>query len=312
MTRHRLLGAVRKFFFERGYLEVETPYLTKSAPPDPYIEPLTVSIGRRGPYYLHTSPEMGMKRALSKGLKKIFQICKVFRVEEFEEHHSIEFTMVEWYRQGTYLDAMEETKDLVDSVAGAVGKEKAVEYVRRPWRTYDLRSLLSEMVGFDPLPMSKEDLERALEASGLRGWSSDDSWADLFFRLLVEQVEPRMVEREENPYFVKDWPAALTAMAKRRDEQAVERFELYMKGVEIANGYTELLDPEEQRRRMLEDNEARDRMGKQVFPIDEAFLRDLGGITGPVAGVSVGLDRLLMVLMDKTRISDVLLDRFTL
>ncbi len=309
-ARHLLLRGIRKFFDERGYLEVETPYLMKGAPCDPYIEPLAVSIGGRGPYYLHTSPEMSMKRALARGMRKIFQICKVFRVEEFEEHHSIEFTMVEWYRPGTYLDTMEETKELIASMAGAGGMEEGLAYVRRPWKTYDLRSLLSELVGFDPVPLSKEDLERALRARGFHWEGSDGSWADLFFRLLVQEVEPRMEDREKNPYFIKDWPASLTAMARRKDEHTAERFELYMKGLEIANGYTELLDPEEQRRRLLRDNEARQRLGKQTFPLDEEFLRALGRIPGPVSGVSVGFDRLLMVLMNRKNISDVVIDRF--
>ena len=111
--RHAALRAAREFFYGRGYIEVETPALMRTAPPDPYIEPLEVYVGRSGPYYLHTSPEMGMKKLVALGHEKIFQICKVFRVEEFEEHHAIEFTMLEWYMGGTYLEAMEETTELV-------------------------------------------------------------------------------------------------------------------------------------------------------------------------------------------------------
>jgi elongation factor P--(R)-beta-lysine ligase len=311
-TRHRVLKAIREFFYDRDYLEIETSYLMKSAPSDPYIEPLVVHVGDAGPYYLHTSPEIGMKTALSRGVRKIFQICKVFRVEEFEQHHSVEFTMVEWYRPGTYLDTMGETRELVHAVSDAVGSEAGLEYVRRPWQEHALRDLFVELTGFDPLPLSPAALRAAMEAAGFHGLNSDEPWADLFFRLLVQEVEPVMMERERGPYFIRDWPASLTAMAGRRDEHTAERFELYMKGLEIANGYTELLDPEEQKTRILADNEARRRLGKGVFAPDEHFLQALSRIPGPVSGVSVGVDRLLMALLGREEISDILTDRFTL
>ena len=290
---------------------METPYLMKSAPSDPYIEPLRVHVAAKGPYYLHTSPEVGMKKVLAGGVDRTFQICKVFRVEEFEEHHSVEFTMVEWYRPGTYLDTIEETRDLVCALAAALGGQ-GHDYVRRPWRTYELKDLIGEIAGFDPMPLRSDHLRSAMEARGFRGLGHDDTWADLFFRLLVQEVEPRMNEREKGPYFIKDWPIALTAMAKRKDEHTAERFELYMAGLEIANGYTELLDPVEQAERIERDNDIRRRLGKEVFPCDDGFLEALGQIAGPVSGVSVGIDRLLMVLLGKARIEDVLADRFVL
>jgi elongation factor P--(R)-beta-lysine ligase len=309
--RHRLLRAMREFFYERGYLEVETPYLLKVAPSEPYIEPLRVRIADRGPYYLHTSPEVGMKIILASGVEKVFQICKVFRVEEFDEHHSVEFTMVEWYRPGTYLETMAETRDLVCAMGDVTGEEGA-EYVRHPWKTYELKALLVELAGFDPLPLSCEALKAAMRARGHRGLGADATWAELFFRLLVQEVEPRMYEREKGPYFIKDWPTALTAMARRKDEHTAERFELYIKGLEIANGYTELLDPIEQRRRIAHDNETRTKLGKEVFPPDDGFLQALAHIRGPVSGVSVGVDRLLMALLGRKRIADVLVNRFTI
>jgi lysyl-tRNA synthetase class 2 len=310
-TRHRVLMAMREFFYERGYIEVETPYLMKSAPSDPYVEPLRVRVGDLGPYYLHTSPEIGMKMALASGAERIFQVCKVFRVEELEEHHSVEFTMVEWYRPGTYLETMAETKDLVCAVGEVVGKE-GVEYVRRPWKTYELKALLVELIGFDPLALSCEDLEAAMKARGYKGLDADDAWAELFFRLLVQEVEPRMDEREKGPYFITDWPVALTAMARRKDEHTAERFELYMDGLEIANGYTELLDPAEQGWRIAHDNDTRTKRGKDVFPPDDRFLQALACLSGPISGVSVGVDRLLMALLGRKRIADVLIDRFTI
>lgn len=313
-SRHLLLKATRDFFYGRGYVEIETPYLARTAPTDPYIEPLKAFMGDSGPFYLHTSPEMGMKKALASGLDRIFQICKVFRVEEFEEHHSVEFTMLEWYGPGTYEDATEETRSLVRSLDVAVNGEEGASYTDTAWKTYRLADLFVEAIGFDPLPLSRGDLRATMISHGFQGLRDDDTWEDLFFKLLVQEIEPRLNEREGGPYFIKDWPASLTAMAKKKDNcpQAVERFELYMRGLEIANGYSELLDAGEQADRMARDNEERVALGKPPFPIDEAFLDALGCISGPVAGVAIGMDRLLMALLGEENIAAVLPDRLTL
>ena len=310
-VRHLALKTIRGFFYERGYVEVETPYLMRTAPTDPYIEPLTVFVDAAGPLYLHTSPEMGMKKVLAAGMDRIFQVCKVFRVEEFEERHSTEFTMLEWYRPGTYAEAMEETRALVCSVDKALNGEGRV-YTDGPWQTYELRELFLETTGIDPLPLGREDLFSRMSAQGFRGLGSDDAWEDLFFKLLVQEVEPRVQVRGKTPCFIKDWPASITAMARKKDQWTVERFELYMRGLEIANGYSELLDREEQRSRLIRDNEKRARLGKRTFPLDETFLDAVARISYPVAGVSIGVDRLLMALLDKESIGEVLLDRLTL
>ena len=307
-ARHALLRAIREFFSGRAFVEVETAHLSNCAPPDPYIEPLKVFLGDCGPYYLHTSPEQGMKKMLACGLERIFQICKVFRVEEFEEQHSVEFTMLEWYRPGTYVEAMEETQELIRFVGEGFGW-KARQYVNGPWETLVLRDLFLETTGIDPFPLNGDALRLRMEERGFLGLAGDDTWEDLFFKLLVQEVDAAIGKRKKGPSFVKDWPASLTAMARRKDPHTVERFELYMKGLEIANGYTELLDAEEQRARLLVDVGKRRSLGKTVLPLDEDFLDALPRIRGPVAGVSMGVDRLLMVLLDKERIGDVLSDR---
>jgi lysyl-tRNA synthetase class 2 len=309
--RHAALWAAREFFYGRGYIEVETPALMRTAPPDPYIEPLEVYVGRSGPYYLHTSPEMGMKKLVALGHERIFQICKVFRVEEFEEHHAIEFTMLEWYMGGTYLEAMEETAELVRKVGRALGAGSA-DMVAGRLEVREVKALFLETAALDPFPLDRDALFSAMEERGFRGLAGSDTWEDLFFLLFVEKVEPRIRALGEAPCFIKDWPASLTAMAKKKDDHTVERFELYMNGLEIANGYTELLDAGEQRARLSRDNARRARRGMRVFPLDEHFLDALGRIRAPLAGVSVGIDRLLMALLRKERIGDVLPDRLTL
>jgi lysyl-tRNA synthetase class 2 len=309
--RHLLLRVIRDFFDRRGYFEVETPYLNRTAPPDPYIEPLRVFVGGAGPYYLHTSPEIGMKKLIARGHGKIFQVCKAFRVEELEEHHSVEFTMLEWYMPGTYVEAMAETADLVREAERSLGAAGAA-VKSGPWPAYAIGDLFIEAVGFDPLPLDRASLFASMEGRGFRGLSASDAWEDLFFRCFVQEVEPLIRKKGEGPFFVKDWPASLTAMARKKDDRTAERFELYMGGLEIANGYTELLDAKEQLERIARDNAERKRLGRETFHPDGAFLDALDSIRGPVAGVSVGVDRLQMALCGKKSIGDVLPDRLTL
>jgi elongation factor P--(R)-beta-lysine ligase len=305
--RHEFMKAIRGFFYDRGYLEVETPNLVKNSPPDPCIDPLSVHVGTRGPFYLHTSPEIGMKKLLRHGVNRIFQVCKVYRVEEFEEVHSTEFTMLEWYREGTYGEAMEDTASLVEVVAGIPGFETGDRF-KAPFPIYDLEDLVRNRTGVNPFAFDREGFFRALELKGFPGIDERDTWNDLFFKLFIQEVEPAM--GDEKPYFVKDWPASISTMAKMKDEKKVERFELYARGLEIANGYTELIDREAQRERFERDNLERERLGKEVFAADEGFLKGLAELRGSFAGVSVGVDRLLMALKGTENIDDVLVQRF--
>ena len=300
------MKAIRDFYYDKDYLEVETPNLMKTAAPDPNIEPLKVYIEDKGPFFLHTSPEMGMKKLLQVGHERIFQICKVFRVEESEEIHNTEFAMLEWYRKGTYLNAMEEVEELVTFVVDQLFTDDKNRFAR-PWRVYELSDLFVRMTGINPFELTRGGLCSAMESDGFLGIDEKDTWNDLFFKLFIQEVEPKIPQ--EAPYFIKDWPLSVSTMAKRKDANRVERFELYINGLEIANGYTELLDTSEQRQRFDRDNDERSASGKQTFSTDEAFLMALDQIHGPYAGVSVGVDRLLMVLLGKKRIEDVLINR---
>ena len=296
-ARHGLLRAIRDFFYSRNYLEVETPNLMKAVPPDPHIDPLEVFTGGRGPFYLHTSPELYMKKLLQYGTERIFQICKVYRIEEFEEVHNVEFTMLEWYRRGTYEDAMEETAQLVELVTGK----------KRPYTVYDLERLIADRTGINPFQHDRDEFYKALKEKGFKGIDEKDTWNDLFFKLFIQEVEPQLDQGK--PYFLMDWPMSISTMAKKKGLNKVERFELYMNGLEIANGYTELLDSAEQRARFVNDNKERERLGKKTFEIDENFIRALSPLEGSYTGVSLGIDRLLMVLTGKKTINEVLVDR---
>lgn len=297
LARHKLLREIREFFYSRDYLEVETQNMMKTAPPDPYIDPLEVFVGHKGPFYLHTSPEMHMKRLLCSGVDKIFQICKVYRVEEFEDVHNTEFTMLEWYRKGMYEDAMEETARLVEMVTGK----------KRPYMVYELERLFEDFAGVNPFQYDRDRFYQALKKKGFAGIDEKDTWNDLFFKLFIQEIEPKLDNNA--PYFIKDWPASISTMAKSKDENKVERFELYIDGLEIANGYTELLDPVEQKARFISDNMERARLGKKIFEIDENFIEALSLLEDSYTGVSLGIDRLLMVIMGKKTIDGVLVDR---
>jgi elongation factor P--(R)-beta-lysine ligase len=308
LKRHELLRAMRQFFYDRKYIEVETANLMRTPAPDPHIDPLEAFVGGKGPYFLHTSPEMGMKKLLSSGQNRIFQICKVYRVEEHEEIHNTEFTMLEWYREGTYVEAMKETNELISYVAEALLGEEGRLY-QRSFRSYELETLFREKTGINPFGLGREELFNVMKQKGFHGINDGDALSDLFFKLFIQYIEGTI--GKDDPCFIIDWPALISTMAKEKSDNPakVERFELYMRGMEIANGYTELLDPAAQRKRFLDDNRERKRLGKSTFATDEEFLASLGQITGSYAGVSVGVDRLLMALLKADTIGAVLPSR---
>jgi elongation factor P--(R)-beta-lysine ligase len=308
-ARHDILKAIRAFFYGHGFLEVETAYLMRCPAPDAHIEPLRVFVAEKGPFFLHTSPEIGMKKLLVEGQGKIFQICKVFRVEELEEVHSTEFTMLEWYMPGTYKDAMAYTEKLVRSLIEGLGTSDQA-YFTGPWKKYSLAELCFEKTGINPVILDRQSLFEAMRDKQIFDVQSHEAWDDLFFKLFIQEVEPCI--KAETPFFIQDWPVNLSSMAKRKDAHTVERFELYMGGLEIANGYTELFDAQEQHARFLHENEKRSSLGKEPLPVDTEFLAGLSRVQGSFTGVSVGVDRLLMALLGKEAIGDVLYGRFRL
>lgn len=304
--RHLLFKAIRRFFYIHGYLEVETPNLMRTAPPDPNIDPLEVFVGPKGPFYLHTSPEMGMKKLLPCGHDRIFQLCKVYRVEEVEEIHSIEFTMLEWYRRGTYEDTMKELEELIGFVVRSLPVRKKKRF-KAPWIIHDLTDLFITATGINPFELGRDELSDAMIRKGFLGLDDRDTWNDLFFKLFIQEIEPGIPK--EPPYFIKDWPVSVSTMAKRKDRTKVERFELYINGLEIANGYTELVDEVEQKERFLKDCAERKASEKPAFLVDTQFLEAIAQLDGSYTGVSVGIDRLLMTLLEKRLIADVLIDQ---
>ncbi len=296
-ARAVLYGQIRQFFARAGVLEVETPILSRAATPDPAIESLRTSVQSFGTCWLHSSPEFAMKRLLAAGSGPIYQICKVFRDGERGSLHHPEFSLLEWYRPGWSLEAlMEEVADLVRVVLGRSLPQEI--------RTY--RELFQKGLGLDPFATNAESLAACAHRQGIldaeRLELDRDGWLDL---LLSHCIAPDL--GRDCLTFVRDYPPSQAALARIRPSTppVAERFELYFQGKELANGFWELTDAEEQRRRFQAELEERRAAGRTTPPLDEAFLAALPAMP-EASGVALGLDRLLLCKLGCSHLDAVL------
>lgn len=301
--RAELLAALRAFFVERGVLEVETPVLCSAGSTDlhlgqfstQYLPPGAAS-GR--PLFLQTSPEFCMKRLLAAGSGPIYQITKAFRNSEVGRCHNPEFTMLEWYRPGyDHHDLMDEVDALLQRVLGVPLAERI---------TYG--ALCEQHLGLDPHQTTLVDLRACatrlkLSVSGALG-DDHDAWLQL---LWTHVVEPQLA-CAGRPVFVTDYPASQAMLARLRlgPPMVAERFELYVHGMELANGFHELTDAVEQQRRFAQDRRHREALGLPAMEMDEQFLAALAHGLPACSGVALGVDRLMMVLIGARDIAEVL------
>jgi len=299
--RHRINQLIRLFFISRGYIEVETPTVVQSPGMEPNLDPFETVVSKpdETKYFagLITSPEYSMKKILAKGMEKIFTICKVFRnKEEFGGSHNSEFTLLEWYSQGVdYQICMNETEELIKICAKEFGQDLS------DFHRVRVRDLFLENIGIDLDNASKKDLQDVCKKLDIRTDESDTE-SDLFYRLFLEKIEPNF---GEDPIFIYDYPAHQAALSqKTTDGKYGQRFELYWKGLELCNGYTELVDEKEQRKRFEEEISERSLMKKRVWPIDEELISALPKIKNPTFGNALGIDRLHMALIETKEISD--------
>jgi lysyl-tRNA synthetase class 2 len=295
-SRARLLAAIRGFFAERGVLEVETPILAQAGNSDPNIHSIATDSPRKR--YLRTSPEYAMKRLLASGLRNIYELGRVFRAGETGQYHNPEFTLVEWYRSGmSYLELAAEVLDLVRHCgAGAFAgwSERRVSY----------RDLFREHIGLDPFHCSESELAHCAAERGIRAGPLELlQWLDL---LLAEVVQPAMPG--ECLTVLYDFPPEQAALARVRpgDPPLAERFEVFLGPLELANGYQELTDPEEQLRRFERENRLREMRGEEPVPLDARLLDALRHGLPECSGVALGVDRLLMGILKLERIDAVL------
>lgn len=306
-TRARMLERIRAFFSERGMMEVETPILSSAATPDPALA--SFSTRYTGPLfprgrtlYLHTSPEFPMKRLLAAGSGSIYQICKVFRDGESGRLHNPEFTMIEWYRVGfDHHQLMDETGQLVMQL---LASSRALP----PPEKLTYRDAFQHHAGLDPHTATAKDFAQAAAHHGvdvprdLRGHNDLAVWRDL---LLTHVVEPKLGQGRLT--FIHDYPASQASLARVQpgDPPVAARFELYLNGVELANGFHELADAGEQRIRFERQLHARATAGLPPVPLDEALLAAMPGLPD-CAGVALGFDRLVMLASGARSIQDVL------
>lgn len=285
VQRARVIDAVRRFFRDQGFLEVETPVRIPAPAPETHIDAQAA-----GAWYLHTSPELCMKRLLAAGFERIFQICHCFREGERGGRHLPEMTLLEWYAAGwTYLDLMRQCEQLIGFVADRLLPDGHLRYQGRrvdlapPWQRLTVDAAFRRYAGMSA--------EAALDQG-------------CFDEVMGLTIEPRLgIER---PVFLYDYPARCGALARLKpDSPAVaERFELYIAGMELCNAFSELTDPAEQRFRFDAENRAREAIGKTVYPTAEPFLQALAAMPA-AAGNALGIDRLVMLICDTACIDEV-------
>ena len=289
--RSRLLQAVRNFFLSRSYLEVDTPVRLPVLIPEAEIIPIQTE-----DWFLQTSPELCMKRLLARGCSQLFQICHCFRRGERGRLHQEEFTMLEWYRTGwSYVELMAECEEMVRAVAvQSAEREDAGEEISLHWAGKEI-SLAS--------PWQRMTVNDAFRRYG--GVSAAEAVdRGMFDQILVESVEPKL--GWQRPVFLCDYPISLASLARPKGEnpEVAERFELYIGGVEIANGFSELTDAAVQRQRFSHEID-REEKGKANAVMPEKFLQALADLPD-CAGIALGLDRLLMILLGAQTIAEVL------
>jgi lysyl-tRNA synthetase class 2 len=283
--RARIIQAVRSFFIERQYLEVDTPIRIPAPAPESHIDAVASE-----DCYLQTSPELCMKQLLAAGYSRIFQICKCFRNKEQGRKHLPELTMLEWYKAGgNYTDLMDDCQELIGYIARQITANNSLSYQ-------------GQTIHLDP-PWTRMSVAEAFRRYAIM--EVEEALAkDCFEEVMVYEIEPHL--GATRPLFLFDYPASLGALARLKPENRLvaERLELYIAGIELCNGFSELTDPVEQRKRFESEQKIRKTLHKPLYPMPQNFLTSLSDMPA-ACGNALGLDRLVMMFADSTKIDDV-------
>jgi len=323
LARNRIVAALRRWFEADGFVEVEAAALQVSPGNETHLHAFATELigadGGRSQLYLHTSPEFACKKLLAAGETRIFDFARVFRNRERTPLHHPEFTLLEWYRADeSYERLMEDCAEVLRSAAEVVGagtfrfRGTSADPFAEPERITVVEAF-RRFAGIDLVPMlpansdgsvGRDSLAQAARGIDLRV-AADDSWSDIFSRVLAERVEPRLGLGRAT--LLTDYPASEAALARRKpaDPRFAERFELYLCGVELANAFGELTDAAEQRRRFEDDMDEKSRIYGERYPLDEDFLAALA-VMPAAAGIAFGLDRLVMLATGASRIEQVI------
>jgi lysyl-tRNA synthetase class 2 len=309
-ARSAVIKLIRRWFDERGFVEMHTPRLVDLPGQEPYLEPFWTEVveasGSRHPAALITSPEYMMKRILAEGLDRIYDLGPCFRNSEpWDGTHDPEFLLLEWYRRDAGLeDLMRDTEEMVRWVASKMRNAKC-EMPAAPFRRLTVQEAWREYSNIEIVPLlgDREAMARVCREHG-QTVADSDTWDDLFFKIFLTEIEPRL---GEVPTFLYRYPASMAALARRSadDPRWADRVELYIGDLELANGFAELSDPAEQCRRFKEERTLRESLGKRIWPIDEKFIAALPKM-GNAAGIAFGVDRLVMLLTDSASINSIL------
>jgi elongation factor P--(R)-beta-lysine ligase len=321
--RGRMLCAVRNFFAERSFVEVDTPALQVSPGLEPHLEAFATELhdphtGRTLRRYLHTSPEFAMKKLLVAGMPRIWQLAHVFRDGERGATHHPEFSMLEWYRAGaSWRELIEDCAGLLRACQEAAGVEALTwrgcrADAGKDWHEISVAEAFRQHCGIDLLATAPDPLRpnagllaAAARRIGVEPHPGDD-WEALYFRIFLERIEPRLGLGA--PTVLYDYPLSMAVLSRRNpaDPRLAERFELYVCGLELANAFGELTDPAEQRTRFLADQAKKQALYGETYPIDEDFLAALDHGLPPSAGIALGFDRLVMLATAAEDIEEVL------
>ena len=307
--RTLLTGATRAFFDARGYTEVETPYAVPVPGEEVHLRAFRTEQvgpdGTRTPLWLHTSPEFAMKRLLVAGAGAVWQLARVWRNGEGSDTHAPEFTMLEWYRpDASMASLMDEAEAFLRAVLPPVVRCRGVETRLDRFERLTMAEAFARWVGADVLATAGD--APALAAQSGARLREGEGWEDLFFRLLLERVEPHL--GRDHPTFLTHWPTSQAALARRdpADPRAALRFELFVCGMELANAFEELTDPAEQRARFSADRARRESLYGPGWGLDEELLAALDFGMPQASGIALGFDRLAMIASGADRIEQVI------
>lgn len=322
-ARDRIIRSIRSYFYDRNFAEVSTPALQVSPGLEPHLQAFRTHLldprgARTATRYLHTSPEFAMKKLLASGMERIFQIASVYRNRERSHTHHPEFAMLEWYRAGeSYTALMDDCEALLRACKRAVGDGKPFTWQgvsadpEQPFERLSVAEAFARHAETDLFATIDDDLQPSPE--GLRAacrnlgiyFAESDAWDDLFFRIFLERIEPKLGVGQ--PTILYGYPVSMAALARpsRENPRVAERFELYVCGMELANAFGELTDAREQRRRFEADMEKKQRLYGERYPIDEDFLAAVGELP-ECTGIALGVDRLVMLATGAAHIEDVL------
>jgi lysyl-tRNA synthetase class 2 len=314
--RAQVLKAIRDFFAERDFLEVETPSLNQGCGQEANIQLFRTAYQTQAqktyPCWLMPSPEHYMKRLLGSGFNLIYQMGRAFRNGERTAYHNPEFTMLEWYRAYQSYDCiMKDLEDLVAYVVYRIKGEYSFTYqgqtlgLQHAWKRITVSEAMADLAGIDlDRCVDQASFFQEALAQGYVSIGPQDTWEDLFYKVFLEQVEPAL--KSMGPVLLLDYPARMASLARLKveDRRWAERVEGYIGGLELANGYSELNDPMEQRQRFVEERKRRVALGGEGLPLDEGFLKMMEEGMPPATGMALGVDRLVMLCTDADCIDD--------